>query len=388
MDNAGGGNVGTAGSGVATGHGGNTGTAGTDLGTGPGGNFAMTTDAAVAVTTQEASIVSYCRGICPTDDSGVFSYLDGGTTCIPGSTVTCGSAATCNAGAVAICDKNGTLGACPPSTSSCTAVPDTWTPVALAPDQNSCPSGFGAGKPYFTSAAGDPLTCLCACGGSQACSGSATLNEYAADAGPSCAGAPATRTLPLTPTCQTGGFGNVLAGNAYTISDIAYAPGPTCSATSRVFVKPDIISKSITVCGATSPCASGACLAPTEAPNLCVEKDGTNTCPMGYPNRTLMSPAIDDGRVCGACACGSTLSCTLKGVILDNANTCMIGDLYEMAVADTCSDSSVATSNFPVNAVLGQTSSTGNGTCAETAPSMPTGTVKLQDLTTITVCCK
>ena len=306
--------------------------------------------------------------------------------CIPTSVESCGAAATCNASAVKTCDENGVLGACSQAPSSCLAVPATWEPVAVT--TTTCPAGFGGGRPYYTNATGGAFTCSCGCAGTQACSGSVTLNQYGSDAGAGCSGTPSTRTLAISTSCAIANYGTITAGNSYTISGITYGPGPACTATPSATAKPAVVAPSVTLCSANTVCPTGACLSVSEGANLCVQKAGTNACPAEFPTRTIMSPTYDDTRDCGACACGSTLTCSLTGVLLDNDYSCDVANPYNMTATDTCTGASVAPSSYPLNAVLAKTNSTGTGACAMTAPSLPTGKVVLRDATTVTVCCK
>jgi hypothetical protein len=301
----------------------------------------------------EANSVSACRGLmCPLDAGG--NPVEAGP---------CANPSTCN------------------------TIPDGWQAVALT--AAACPSGFANPKMFYTTANADPLECSCGCAGSQACSGSVTLNEYASDGGVTCTGTPATRTIAVSPTCQTGNSGPIVRGNLYTLSNVAYAPAPACSASPTATTKPQVQAKTTFVCTASSLCPSGVCLQGSETASLCVEKDGTNACPSGYTQVQLMSATYDDTRKCDACTCGSTLTCTLKGVLLDNGSNCELGHPYLMTAGEACDPtSSVAPSDYPINAVRAETTTGGSGACAMTSPSKPSGTVALTAANTITVCCK
>jgi hypothetical protein len=270
------------------------------------------------------------------------------------------------------------------SPASCTTVPDGWLPVAMT--DSTCPSGFGNAQRFYTSASGAPYTCTCGCAGTQSCQGTATLNEYApgADGGADCTGTPSTRTLSFSPSCGGGG-GSIKYGYSYMLSDVSYGPAPACSASPSATIKAQVSASATTVCTPTSMCPGGACLQVLETRNLCVEKDGTNMCPGEFPNRTLMSSSYDDTRDCGPCTCGSNLTCTLTGLLLDNAANCALGHPYLMTATEACS---LGPSDYPLNQSQATTTTTGMGACAMLTPSMPTGTVTLTDAKTITVCCK
>jgi hypothetical protein len=110
-------------------------------------------------------------------------------------------------------------------------------------------------------------------------------------------------------------------------------------------------------------------------------------CPAGYPNASTYAPFYDDSRGCSACSCGSTLTCTLSSVLLNNnSSTCTtVGHPYWMNASTTCAK---APSDYPINAVKAEGTSAGDPACAETSPSTPTGGVALNPGTLTTVCCK
>jgi hypothetical protein len=127
-------------------------------------------------------------------------------------------------------------------------------------------------------------------------------------------------------------------------------------------------------------------LSPSQAANLCVTKLGMEACPPGYPNGTTFAPWYDDTRSCGACTCGSTLTCTLNGVQLNNdASACSTGHPYWMTATTSCS---TAASTYPFNAIKADSTSAGSPACVETAPSKPMGGVELNQGSISTVCCK
>jgi hypothetical protein len=189
----------------------------------------------------------------------------------------------------------------------------------------------------------------------------------------------------VSPNCVSGGYGNILSAYSYTISGAAYAPAPACTASPAPTTQPAVVTQAVTVCTPSVTCPAGACLSPSQTTSLCVSQPGTKTCPAEYPTQTIMAPSYDDTRGCGPCTCGSTLSCNLTGVLLDNDNACSTGHPYEMTGTTSCA---AAPSNYPLNAVQAQSTTTGDGTCAMTAPSNATGRVVLHDATTLTVCCK
>jgi hypothetical protein len=301
--------------------------------------------------------------------------------CVPNATQACGSAATCNSAAMQTCDSTGAWGPCMPGPGTCAAVPAGWQPVATT--SAACPSGFDTPSAYISGADGGAPTCACNCTGTQACTGTFTLNRF--HPGPGCSGTAAAATVfPVSPTCTTGGFGQVVQGDGYTISNVVYGPGPSCVATPAATATPPVSSQTVSLCAATATCPSGACLSASQAASLCVSKAGTNACPTGFPTRTLVSQAVGDTRGCGPCACGSTLTCTLTGALLDNDYACGTGNTYNFTAATTCT---AAPSAYPLNAIQAVETTTGTGTCAQTAPSNPTGAVGLDPATTATVCC-
>jgi hypothetical protein len=105
---------------------------------------------------------------------------------------------------------------------------------------------------------------------------------------------------------------------------------------------------------------------------------------MNFPTRTIMSPTYDDTRSCGACTCGSTLTCTLTDVLLDNDAACSTGHPYVMTANTTCA---AAPSTYPLNGVKALATVTGDGSCGPTSSSAPMGGVALHAATTMTLCC-
>ncbi len=306
-------------------------------------------------------------------------------TCVPGTTQPCGAATTCNAGAIQTCDSTGTLGACTPAPSTCSAVPASWAPVALT-QAATCPSGFGAAQTVYTSATGAAYTCSCGCTGSQSCAGTATLKHNAGDAGLCADQATDTRPLNYGATCSNGNFGNIVAGHAYQLASPTYAPSPQfCPTNPAPTTQPPVVTETATLCTPNLACPTGACLSDTETPALCVYRLGMHACPAGYPNATVVANSYDDSRVCTQCTCGSQLTCVLNGVILYNDSACQGGAPYLMTATTTCG---LAPANYPLNAVAADGTSAGDPACVETVPSTPAGTVALNGASTATVCCK
>jgi len=306
--------------------------------------------------------------------------------CVPNTVIQYGSAATCNQFATQTCDATGKYSDCTPAPSNCLAIPMGWQAVAMA-QQGTCPQGFGSPQNYYTKADGDAYTCQCNCGGTQKCAGTVTLNEFDPLGGADCTGTPTKRILTITPACGSGG-GNILTPNSYKISDVVYGPQPACTASPKAVTMPPVATQSTTLCTASGTCPGGACLSLLEGRNLCVSHSGNVACPMDFPNATVMSPTYDDGRSCGACSCASTLTCTLTEVELNNDSsiwTRVNNPYWMLANATTCT---AAPYSYPLNATKAIDTSTGTGTCAETSPSTPGGTVHLNVANTITVCCR
>lgn len=350
-----------------------------------------------------ACIVNVCGGVCVPnsiqctgntpqrcDDTGTWvngamcPYLcsQGACTgmCVPGTTVPCGDYATCNDGAVQTCDFAGTLGACNPAPSNCEIIPAGWQPVAK-PASGNCPSGFGSPQTIYTSASGAPYTCSCGCSGTQACEGNVTVKESTG-----CAGTvSSSQYIPVSFACLNSGFGQINSGYGYTLSDINFGPYPACYASPTPTTQPPAQTTTATLCYPNLTCTSGACLSASQTANLCVTKYGMDACPPGYPNGTTYSPWYDDTRTCGSCTCGTALSCTITGVQLNNRNDCVPMGPYWMTATTSCS---TAPSDYPLNSVKAEGTSAGDPSCVEKSPSLPMGTVELNQGAISTVCCK
>jgi hypothetical protein len=304
--------------------------------------------------------------------------------CVPNTTETCGGAPTCNAGASHICDATGTWGPCTPGATPCVSVPAGWQPVATTTTA-TCPSGFGTPQAYVTGfTGGGPYVCSCACAGTQACSGTLTLNHYAGG----CGGSATPDTLSVTPNCGAGSPLNpsIISGDGYAITNVSYGPSPACTATPTPTNAPAVFSQNETVCAATLTCPSGACLSSAQSGAMCISQVGANACPPGFATRTLVAQKIGDTRNCGACTCSSTLTCNLTGLLADNDSACGTGTPYSTTVTTSCAAATGGT-NYPLNATKGLTTSSGTGACAPATPSSPVGSVSLDAATTLTVCC-
>jgi hypothetical protein len=184
---------------------------------------------------------------------------------------------------------------------------------------------------------------------------------------------------------MTANFGNVVLGNTYILSSVVYAPSPVCASSPTPITQPPAVTQQATLCTPTMSCPSGACLAPDQLGALCIMKAGQNSCPQGYPNSTAIAANYADSRSCGACTCGSSLTCAFNGVGIYNDSACASGGPYFMNATGSCT---AGPSNYPVNAVLADGTSAGSPACAETTPSSPTGSVTLNAQNSGTVCCK
>jgi hypothetical protein len=301
--------------------------------------------------------------------------------CVPGAMQACGSVATCNAGGMQTCDATGTWGACMPAANPCDLTPAGWSPVALT--NGACPAGFGFPQSYLTGVSALPYTCTCSCSGTQICSGSGVLNQYGSS---SCTGSPvASNPVSFSTACGSGGPA-IAGGDGYIVSNVAFGPGPACSATPIATNKPSPTTTSIVVCQPNLACTGGACLTAAEQSSLCVSQAGNVTCPAGFPTKTIVAlPPPLDTRSCGSCACGSTLGCTFQSLLVDNDPSCGTGNPFNFTeAAGTCV---AAPNSYPFNAAKANATVTGSGTCVQTAPSNPTGGVSLDPASTKTVCC-
>jgi hypothetical protein len=302
--------------------------------------------------------------------------------CTPGSQQSCGGAATCNAGGMKTCDATGTWGACVPAASGCTTTPSGWSPVALT--SGACPAGFGFPQVYVSAVSASPYTCSCSCGGTQVCTGTATLNHYT---GATCTGSPvASNVISLSTTCAlTPGQLSTAAGDGYLLSNVSLTPGPKCSATPLATNMPTPSESKITVCQPNLACPGGACLTAAEQVAMCVSHAGSVACPAGFPTQTIVSLGVSDTRTCGACACGSSLGCNFTSLLIDNDPGCSTANPYNFTEgAGVCVASP---QSFPLNATKTNAIITGSGTCAQTVPSVPAGGVALDPAWTTTVCC-
>jgi hypothetical protein len=272
-----------------------------------------------------------------------------------------------------------------PTGQSCISVPVGWQPYAMTTGQ-VCPGGYANPQSYVTNASAGDLTCTCTCSGTQACEAQATLTEYGATG----CGGTSTNTFALdaTPSCTNGGF-TTITNRSYEVTAVANGASPACSATPSIVTSPPVNQTNELLCAPARACTSGvgSCLSPSEQQSLCIAQAGDLTCPAGYPTRTAVASSVVDTRQCGACGCGSTLSCTLQSVLIDNDNGCATTLPYWLQLPpSTCKDE---TEGAWVYGVQGTFASTGSGACSVvTSPSTATGGVTLDDFSRLTVCCR
>jgi hypothetical protein len=190
----------------------------------------------------------------------------------------------------------------------------------------------------------------------------------------------------MTPSCVGSYIGDIISGYGYTLSNVVYEPSPVCYTNPAPIFQPSPQTTTITICTPNLTCPTGACLSSSQVGTLCVAKYGIETCPSGYPNGTTFSTYYEDTRTCGSCTCGSTLTCAFNSVLLDNSNVCVtVGHPYWMNATTSCM---AAPGNYPISGVKANGTSTGSGSCVETAPSNPVGGVELGQGSIATVCCK
>jgi hypothetical protein len=271
-----------------------------------------------------------------------------------------------------------------PTGQSCVSVPAGWQPYAMTTSQ-VCPGGYANPRSFVANPTAADLGCTCTCAGTQACAATATLTEYGASA---CGGA-ITNTFPLnvTPSCTNGGF-TTITNRSYELSVNTTGAGPACSATPSIVTSPAVHETNELLCAPARACSTGngSCLSPSEQQSLCIAQTGDVPCPAGFPTRTAVASSVVDTRQCSSCGCGSTLSCTLQSVLIDNDNGCSTTLPYWLQLPDgTCKNE---TEGAWVYGMQGTFTSTGVGDCSVvTTQSTATGGVTLDDTSRMTVCC-
>ena len=304
--------------------------------------------------------------------------------CVPGATQPCGSVATCNAGQTQTCDATGAWLACSTPNGSCVAVPSGWQPYATT--SAVCPGGFGNPQGYIETASGGPDTCACTCtGGPQTCTATAQLQQ-----GSSCTGGTVVASLSsLDGTCHPASGLTLINPDEYAVTNVVASPTPTCGATPSVTNIPSVQETSAQLCSPALACPSGACLSAAQQGRLCAAQSGDVACPAGFPSKTLLASGTSDTRGCGACSCGSTLSCSLVNILFESDNACSYNGAYiePLSVFNFCAQQ-VSNPTFTVGSIQGNFAVDGGGACSTvTTASSPTGVVGLDPSTTLTVCC-
>jgi hypothetical protein len=260
-------------------------------------------------------------------------------------------------------------------------VPTGWSVVAFVPNQRpaACPSGYATPTDLSVAPASNG-TCSCSCTGSggQACSAS-PFNIGVGQG--NCTGQTENGALANGAcTTLTGINGLVQAGSSILASTPA---GPaTCnpSASNTIGANPPRSGKSCELPKTGGGCASGVCAKTPGAPYAaCVQRAGAQTCPAGYPNRTLVGTGISDTRSCTACNCVK-VDCRAR-VELYNNGAC--NGAADMTAFTTNTCNATANTQFNANAYLATVL---DGGCRPAAPVVLDGGVTVTGETT--VCCR
>ncbi len=283
--------------------------------------------------------------------------------------------------------------ACTQAGFGCTAatIPAGWSLVAYSANKRPvCPAGYGTESAIISNPTGAPDTCSCSCSGTPAtCAGTAT---YQAFPNACTTGAVGVNLAIGNGACQ-GVSTSVTAGDFYQLyyaSTAVTQPG-TCTGTGQIASAPAPTFTAGATCAAPpvlgGGCTSGVCAPPTGTTfAACISHAGGVACPtFGFTKQTLVStgnPGWADKRTCGACPCGTSLSCsTVTSVALFGSGNCSGGAVIGINTGCQQAGGSAGIGSYQVAYDV-----TGNAMCGPTGSSAPGGSVTL-DTNTETICC-
>jgi hypothetical protein len=323
----------------------------------------------------------------PGDASGEAAGEAAGDGCRPTEDCTNGIDDNCN-GLVDCADPS-----CATAGFACTtgAIPSGWTLVAYsATTRPVCPAMYGAEQAIVSNPSGAPDTCGCVCsGGPAVCTGTATYSTYPN----ACTTGAASVNLAVNNGTCAAVTTSLGAGEYYQLyyASTAVAQQGTCTGIGNITTAPTPTFSAGATCAAPpqlgAGCSSGVCAPPTgNAFAACIAHPGSVACPtFGFTQQVLVStgnPGYVDGRACGACTCGTSLTCgTVSNVALFANGTCAGGASYDVNTGCQVAGSGTGIGSYEVSYAA-----SGNATCQPTGPSTGTGSVSL-DSNVETICC-
>ena len=241
---------------------------------------------------------------------------------------------------------------------------------------------------------------MCTCNGlatQPTCGGDAKFNYGFGTANNSCN--KTTGQVTCSPGCtqnsatQNGNGGDFAYLN---FSGTITPAGGTCNAPTTSSTIPAATSQPGRLCqlqGSPGTCGNGACVpTPSAGYAVCIQKAGTQTCPVDFPNTHYVGDSVSDNRSCGPNACNCTLdvgTCTTPQVsaYFGSINCTINGWGSNPQAADGTCKGTTYNGGGPVNiqSCKYTSSPSGNAACTMKGTFAPQGNLGLNNL--LTICC-
>ena len=312
--------------------------------------------------------------IVPTFEGGDGPIFGDGGSCVPTGPEVCddGIDNDCN-GRVDCADP-----ACASTGFACTpSVPAGWLVVAFNATQRvACPAGYPT-PTDLTAAPANPGSCACNC---TTVGNTCSASPFSVAVGPSntCTGSSATGLVADGGCNPVSGLTGINP-NAYLQAN---APaGPTsCTPNPSNTLGATRNGRSCEGTKTGGGCTVGVCARSPGTPfSSCIQRAGQQSCPAGYPNRTIVGLTATDTRGCTPCSCAN-VPCLVNVAIFNSGNCGGASDM-----AGLTNGQCILQSNGNFNAA-NYVATVLDGGCRPTAPSVPEGGLALQSESTI--CCR
>ncbi len=317
-------------------------------------------------------------GVSSTTTSGVSSS---GTTasCTPTGAEICDDGIDNDCNRAADCEDP----ACQAGFVCVPAIPSGWTVVAFsAQERPACPAAY-ASSSDIVSAPTAAAACVCTCTEQKAASCTEGAVAIASQGSAPCPLSPNLYLEANGSKCSNAALASSKSGLAK-ISPLPPVQG-TCNGAPQGTILPVDQGRSCAAAAVGVGCAAGgACVASPIAPFVsCVEHDGIEACPAGFPNGHSVGASAVDTRACSPCSCGTSATCSNPKLTLYKDALCTTGAL-ELPASNSCDPVNDGTGNSYLS--YKYTAAVVNGTCQKTSDSTPTGSLVLAGERT--VCCQ
>jgi len=276
-------------------------------------------------------------------------------------------------------------GSCPGTCA--TTPPMGWNFLAYDDmNRDPCPANYGNPIDAVENATGAPAACGCTCSvqNQPACVAASPTMDFANNN--QCNMNTQMENLNVTCGAQAITYTN---GNATTYGvgkSLASPMGGSCNnpMVSKSVPPPNAdLGRFCAITGPTSSCQNGTCVPIVSGSyGLCIQHDGDQACPNGYPNKHIVGVGINDTRDCSVCTCTLGAKCNIPVAHFYVLGGCM-GNATSLTLDGTCQVLGQGTFTSASN----QTTATlANSACDKNNNFGPVGAVDLKQART--VCCQ